>query len=205
MRSAWSRRDVLAATTAAVLVTGCSSSRGTDAPSTDAVAAPDRYDCDDVTRPDPDDPAAEDALDPVAYPSRPESLATDGIEFVTDFERAYRQNAVIDEYGDAARAFEFDRIDWELSVIEPARDADDDTEAATATDDGAVDPVLVAVVYDLSVETTVGEHDEWDVRVTYYVDDSVVLRARYAGIANEPTIDPDPRRDGEPVVCFGNT
>lgn len=198
MRSVWSRRALLAST-AAALVAGCSGSRdaNTDEPSPDAIVPAERYDCSDVDRPDPDELASEDgaALEPLAYPERPSSLASDGDGYVVEFERAYRRNALLEEYGDDARGFEFTATDWELTVVEP-----DDPEAG-ANGSREVDPVMVAVVYDLSTETTVGTYDEWDVRVTYYVDEHVVLRSRYDGIASGAAFDPDPRTTGDPVAC----
>ncbi|SEQ84292.1 hypothetical protein [Natrinema salaciae] len=202
-----SRRTLLAsvATTAAVATGGFEySSNGSGDSALESGTVPaDRYECRDVDRPEPDVPTDEDALEPREYPSRPaetgsgeestdrpSSLVRGANQFVTEFERAYRQNAFLERYGSVAQTFELRRTDARRAAIGSA---------------GNPDAVLVAIIYNVTTETqyaTTGARDEWDVRVTYYVDENVVLRARYGGIADEPVFDPDPRTQGVLVACF---
>ncbi|WP_226004963.1 hypothetical protein [Natrinema salinisoli] len=205
-----SRRALLAsvATTTAV-ATGGFESDPSDAPepSLESKALPpDRYDCSDVDRPEPDPPADEDALEPRPYPERPSetrleetnevsdrvpaSVPLYGTDrYVIDFERAYRRNAFVAQYGPIARRFEFRNTASRTVPIDSAAD-------------GAA--LLVVILYDVTTGTRQamgGSRNEWDVRVTYYVDENVVLRARYDGVAEELTFDPDPRRQGDLVAC----
>lgn len=62
----------------------------------------------------------------------------------------------------------------------------------------------MAILYDVTTRTRQvrGGRNEWDIRVSYYVDENVVLRARYDGVAEELTFDPDPRTQGDLVACF---
>ncbi|QLG50003.1 hypothetical protein [Natrinema halophilum] len=203
-----SRRAFLAsfATTAAVATGGFqrSASNG-EALSLDSGLVPaDRYECSAITRPTPLAPAAEDALEPRTYPTppaelisddnrgsidRPSSLQNSALEYATKFERAYRQNAFLTKYGSVTRFFALQRTASQTSLI-------DSSNAAHA--------VLVAIVYNLTKQTQQSPpSDEWDIRATYYFDDRIALRAQYDGIAEKPTLSPDPRRDGELVACFG--
>ncbi|WP_254762637.1 hypothetical protein [Natrinema marinum] len=204
-----SRRALVAsvATAAAVTAGGFEyGSSGADAPPLESGTVPDDwYDCSDVTRPAPDAPATEHALEPRAYPSPPSARRVDEnrrstdrsspsaptadvAEYVTAFERTYRLNAFIARYGGVTRTFDF-----RLGTRRTAS-------VGSETDGTAV---LVAIVYDLTTGTRQSPpSDEWDTRVTYYLDENVLLRARYAGIAEKPTLEPDPRRQGKPVACF---
>ncbi|WP_408959891.1 hypothetical protein [Natrinema sp. 74] len=163
------------------------------------------YECNEVTRPDPDAPSDENALEPRTYPSPPSSLldgesggSTDRSspsgntasagEYVTAFEQVYRRNAFVARYGGVTRTFEF-RLDARRT-----------SPVGSDTDPAAV---LVALVYDLTTETRRSPpNDEWDIRVTYYLDENVLLRAQYEGIADKPSVTPDPRRQGDLVACF---
>ena len=204
-----SRRTVLASVVTTTTVTA----GGLGYTSDDAIGAslgsrtvpPDRYECRAVSRPEPDPPDDDEALEPRPYPSPPSAIRADEDressdtslsssvgydvgQFATEFERAYRQNAFLDRYGSVARTFDFRLANFRTAVI-------DSTAAA----------VLVAIRYDLSTSTrysTADGHDEWDVRVTYYVDRKFVLRARYHGIAEKLRFTPDPRTEGALVACF---
>lgn len=186
-----SRRSLLASVlplTAAIA--GCFDGRfaGSDAPAESGIVATDAYDCDDVDRPDPSMPSDGEALEPADYPEPPASVLEGADSYVREFEEAYRRNTFLAEYGPETREFGFR---FETRQVDHVA-SNDDREA-----------VLVAVVYHLSAETRQADRpDEWDTRVTYYVDDHVVLRDRYEGVAGDPSIDPDPRADGEPVACF---
>ncbi|MDF9747645.1 hypothetical protein [Natrinema salsiterrestre] len=188
-----SRRTLLAsvATTTAVATSGFESKP----------LPTDRYDCSDGDRPEPNSPADEDALEPRPYPDLssqtrleetnevsnrgPASVPLYGTDrYVIDFERAYRRNAFVAQYGSTARRFEFRK-----------------TASRTVPIDSAADwaALLVALLYDVRTGTrqAIGRsRNEWGVRATYYVDENVVLRARYDGVAEELAFDPDPRIAG---------
>lgn len=166
---------------------GCSTNWFSDPEtSTSSTSVPtEDYDCADVSRPTADVPSAAGAPEPLAYPPRSAVQSTDAVEYVTEFERAYRQNEFLGRHGIQAREFE-------LSVADSRR---------SSTDSDA-DAVVVSLVYHLQTVTAQTTHNEWNVRVTYYVDDDIALRAKYDGIATEPTFDPDPRDGGELVACL---
>lgn len=187
-----SRRALLAsvATSAAVATGGFESpSNEMNAPSLESGTVPtDWYECSDVTRPEPDASDDEDTIEPREYPSLPLSLRDGAAQYATDFERAYRQNAFLVRYGSTTRTFELRRNDQRTETV-------GSTEKTNA--------VLVAIVYDLATGTRhAPQSDEWDTRVTYYVGENIVLRAKYDGIARKPTFEPDPRVHGDLVACF---
>ncbi|WP_137290979.1 hypothetical protein [Natronorubrum halophilum] len=191
MRALHSRRGLLiSAIPFAVALTGCSESQQTsdDEPSEPELLSADAYDCTDVERPDPDPPSVDDALEPAAYPSPPDSLPAGAGEYAITFEEAYRKNAFLEEYGSETQAFDFQFQTRQMTELESADDRN-----------GA----LVSIVYNMSASTQQGAtSEEWDTRVTYYLDENIVLRARYNGIADGPSFEPDPRTAGEPVACF---
>lgn len=184
-----SRRSFLvSATTGIALTAGCSGNWFVDpdeSASTSDSPTTEEYDCDDVSRPPADTTTADGALDPIDYPSRPTSLATGATQYATEFEQAYRRNALLEQYGDQSRVFEFSLADSQTSSVE--------------SDESAA---LASIVYDLTTGTDHTTHTEWDVRTTYYVTDDAVLRAQYDGFADDPTFDPDPRDSGELVACY---
>ncbi len=188
-----SRRGLLVsvATTLAVTTGGFEhTAGGSTGPPLDSGTVPaDWFACDDVSRPDPDPPDGS-TLEPRPYPSSQPSLDADVVEYVTAFERAYRHNAFLDRYGTAARSVDLRRTDGRASAVGAPSNPD---------------AVVAAIRYDLTTETGrsgVEPRDRWDVRVVYYVDENVVLRARYHGVAEELRFEPDPRRQGKLVACF---
>lgn len=203
-----SRRTLLAsvATSVAVATGGFEYvSNAANTPPLDSGTVPaDWYDCDSITRPEPDAPADDDALEPRPYPEpptatdaggsrsdrSPPSLVDEAVEYTTEFERAYRQNAFLARYRSATRTFELRRKDSRTAAIGSSTNAE---------------AVMVAILYDLTTGTqqsATGPRDEWDIRVTYYVDANVALRARYGGVADTLALEPDPRTRGELVACF---
>lgn len=204
-----SRRTLLAsiATTAAVGTGGfeydSSGVAGTNLE--DGIVPADHYECSDVDRPEPDPTTDEDALEPRAYPSPPwetsageasdsapeaSSLVYGASRYVTAFERAYRRNAFLDRYQSATRTFDLQRAAYRTVPIE----SETNREA-----------VLVALRYNVTMGTqpnAVTPRDEWDIRVTYYLDERLLLRARYNGVTKGLAVDPDPRTHGTLVACF---
>lgn len=159
-----------------------------DDPLDSGVVPADTFDCDDVDRPEPTPPARDDALEPALYPPPPNPLLESVGEYVREFEAAYQQNDFLAEYGSETDGFDFDLGERETKPV----DAESDRDAK-----------LVSLVYDLTTETRGNpEESERSVRVTYYVDEHIVLRARYSGFADGPSFDPDPRSEGDPVACF---
>lgn len=190
MRRPRSRRALLASVASLSLgIAGCSEGNlaGSDEPLDSGVVSADEFDCTDVERPEPEAPDREGALEPAPYPDPPDSLeAAD--EYVREFEEAYRRNAFIEDYGSEAAGFDFEFDTRQTDEVE----SDAEREA-----------VLVSVVYHLTTETRqTAPTSEQYIRVTYYVDENIALRARYSGIAEGPAFDPDPRDAGEPVACF---
>lgn len=152
------------------------------------VVPADRFDCDDVDRPEPTPPARDDALEPALYPTPPNPLLESVDDYVREFEAAYRQNAFLAEYGSETDGFDFDLEERETKSVDTESDRD---------------AKLVSLVYDLTTKTRGNpEESERSIRVTYYVDEGIVLRARYSGFADGPSFDPDPRSEGDPVACF---
>lgn len=213
-----SRRALLAsvATTAAATTGGFEYPAGGTSRSSlrFEIVPADRYECDAVDRPEPEPTADDDALDPRAYPAPPSATGTDEnrtpsawsssapspspgasssspttvSQYVVDFERAYRQNAFLVRFGSMAGTVDLRLTDRRLSTV-------------TTGDERTA--VLVALCYDLTTGTRQSAPTtEWDIRVTYYVDERIVLRAQYDGLAQEPAFDPDPRTQGELVACF---
>lgn len=194
MRAPRSRRALLTTLPLiSVACAGCFDGRPTSAgDDTNAnVVASDEYDCDDVERPstEPLEERDERTLEPVDYPDPPGDLLETVDQFVREFEEAYRRNGFLEEYGAAMRSFDFQYRTTRVKAAESAPDRD---------------AALVAVVYDLSIETVQDDQREWDTRVVYYVDDTVVLRARYRGIdaGGQPEFRPDPRHAGTAVDCL---
>ncbi|SIS15186.1 hypothetical protein [Natronorubrum thiooxidans] len=187
MRQCRSRRALLtAAMPFAVAIAGCSEGQHTskENPDDSGIVSTAAYDCADSDRPSPTLPDVE----PEPYPSPPASMSDGAGQYVLEFERAYRRNAFLEAYGSETQTFDFQFRARQLDDI----GSDSDQEA-----------VLVSIVYDLTTATQgVPASTERDTRVTYYVDENVVLRARYNGLANEPAFEPDPRDAGNPVVCF---
>ena len=161
---------------------------GSDESLDSGVVPAETFDCDDVDRPNPTPPARDGALEPATYPTPPNPLLEAADEYVREFEAAYRRNAFIEDYGSETDGFDFE--------FEARRTNEVDSESDH-------DAVLVSIVYNLSTETR-GNDDtpERYTRVTYYVDENIVLRARYDGIADGPSFEPDPRSAGDPVACF---
>lgn len=198
-----SRRRTLALTgTALISLAGClgdplaGSSDG-------ARTTPPEYDCATADRPEPDELDADSsdtestdedagAVEPTAYPTRPASLSDDeeAAEYVQAYERAYRRNALVERWGDDLT----EQSTW----IEGVRTYD-------APEGAAV--VRVQYTYSETVEESDGTEiigDSPTVYASYYVDDSVVIRAVDTGLRDdERALDPDPWETGEPLECFG--
>lgn len=158
-----------------------------DAPPDSGVVSADAFDCDDVERPDPSTPDRDGALEPATYPDPPAPSAETVDEFVREFEAAYRRNAFIETYAEEAVGFDFEFDSQRTNEVES---------------ESGRDAVLVSIVYHLTTETRPSNSSsEQYTRVTYYIDENIVLRAAYEGVADSPSFDPDPRTEGEPVAC----
>ncbi|ELZ07020.1 hypothetical protein [Natrialba aegyptia] len=234
MRPPRSRRSLLATVAAIVPFTAGCSEAWFDDPETPAetstTVTPESYDCTDLSRPAPrpeatssastfEDGSAEQSLEPLEYPSTlPDAETTTGAatQYAIEFEQAYRQNALLVEYGDQTRTFDLSVTDRQSSPVgadgetngnvteanaaETEEPATNETGSATGSGSNGT---LVSLVYNLTTETTDGNNTKWGVRAVYYVGE-VVLRAVYDGIANDPTFDPDPREraHSELVACL---
>lgn len=191
MRTPRSRRALLiSAVPIAMSIAGCFETGETKTAKepNSGVGLSDEYDCTDVERPEPAAPARDDALEPATYPDPPDPLLDEVEQYALEFERAYRRNDVLESYGSESGTFEFEFRSRRMTTVES---------------ESANDAALVAIVYNVTVGTRQTTHPpERDTRVTYYVDESIALRARYTGLANDPEFDPDPREVGDPVACF---
>lgn len=153
---------------------------------------PPEYDCETADRPEPDAPDAseEEAVEPLSYPDPLDSFDDDTttIEYVEAYERAYRRNTLVAEWGAQL-------IQFSMGI------------EGTKRFDSPVDAALVRIQYHYSetVEqsdgTVVG--DSPTIFVTYYLDQSVVIRAESSDRPEDlDALDPDPWLAGNPVECF---
>ena len=202
-----SRRTFLSSVTAAVTVTTGGFERGSTTTDTSPLesetVAPDWYECTSVVRPEPTVPDDDDTLVPNPYPARPSafgpagvhdrpigsSLRDETVAYVTEFERVYRRNDFLVRYGATARTFEFRRTGYRTRSLGSSSNP----------------AIMVAIRYDLRLGTqqsATGPRDQWGIHTVYYVDEHVVLRARYDGVADDLSFEPDPRTHGELVACF---
>jgi len=203
-----SRRALLASVAAVAVVTGGFKhiSNATDTPPLESeTVSPDWYECSSVTRPDPPAPTDDETLAPKQYPTPPSaigpattrnrsndspSLGDESITYVTEFERAYRQNEFLARYGATTRTFELRRTGYRTRVLGSSSNP----------------AIMVAIRYNLRLGTqqsATDPRDQWGVHTVYYVDEHIVLRAQYNGVADELSFEPDPRTHGELVACFG--
>lgn len=155
---------------------------------------PPEYDCSVARRPPPPtDSDEENPSENVSYPQRPASLSdtTAVIEYVKQYERAYRRNALRAKYGEKL-------VDVGYSVNEEW------------THEAPKGAAVVRLLYFYSfkysehAETPVEVHgDSGPTYVSYYIDGSVVIRAVDSGFhEDESELDPDPWEEGTPVDCF---
>lgn len=154
--------------------------------------SPPEYECAAADRPttSPTESDGSTAPEMGAYPQRPASLSNDTavIEYVTQYERAYRWNTEHDRYGDAF-------VDVGLRVNE---------EWTHEAPEGAA-VVRLEYTYWSSYEEADGSTPHYDsptIYVSYYVDETVVIRAVDEGHQEADTdLDPDPWVSGTPVEC----
>lgn len=161
-----------------------------DTPTPDR-SEPPAYDCANASRPEPDPPDDEEAVQPVEYPEQPDSLADEEevFEYVEAYEEAYLQNELVEEYGDGL-------VEHSLMM--------EDSRRFEAPDD----------VWIIRVQYTHGETieeetegliyaDSATISVTYYVDESVVIRAETDEyLEDEDEFKPNPWERGTLVECF---
>lgn len=209
MRPPQTRRAVLSALGSAlpVALAGClAGTPGDDASPTDDAAQTDdstgdgsargrpEVDCERASRP-PETPIgdAETPTDASQYPERPESLSDDSTveTYLTTYERAYRRNALADQYGD------------ELTTAGVPLGA---TRHFDSREGSAVVRVRYQYYYEYSSdpETTAVVHaDSATTYATYYLDDRVLVRAEASGMLDdESVLRPDPWDSGAVVECW---
>lgn len=150
------------------------------------------YDCDEARR--PPEPSSDDdppgGIERFVYPDRPESITDDSavLSYVEDYERAYRLNDIYRKYRDRLGNAALDIRD-----VRPFE----------APEGAAI--VRLEYLYSHRVERSRGTeyYDSPTVYVSYYVDESAVVRA--AGTGNqegEAELDPNPLDVRSPVECF---
>lgn len=180
------RRRVLALVATAPLLAGCNSASTTGEDSLlGERERPSPSDLQTATRPpatEPPDPM-EDTVSPLSYPDRPTSYTTESVAaFVEEYERAYRRNGLLADHGRSLIA-QMSAFHW--------------THTLAADDDAGVGRAQYA--YSESVEQADGVvvGDSPILAVTYYVDDSVVVRAQDTGEReNRDVLEPDPWETG---------
>lgn len=186
------RRTLLAlgGSTLSLSVAGCLDVLGSGSSGTQAEPLPDApdVDCSEASRPQPGPQDGEDLVQPVDYPGRPPEQLDDGsaIEYVQQFEEAYRTNEQIAEMDRLQRV--------SVSVAE--------TQTFDAPEGAAV--VRLHTHYSgTSGRSAYIQYDNWDVMVTYYVDQALVVRTEtHRSNIDTAELDPDPWESGEPVACF---
>ena len=176
---------LLAGTGPSFMASGCLSIR----PSSDSdEVEPPEPDCDEASRPEPDDPGpdTEDALGPTTYPEKPTSFDDDTLlEYAEAYERAYRRNTLVEQFGDRLR--DYDLIVRDIRVEEEG--------------EGAV--VRIEYTFSETYEdagsdaTLIGDSGKV---VAYYVDESVLVRAETDRSQNDSG--PDPLAQGTVLECF---
>lgn len=207
MRPPQTRRALLATLGAAVpaALAGCLAGTPGDDGSTDDTAQTDdstgdgtprgrpEVDCTRAARP-PETAIgdAETPSDNSRYPERPESLSDESAveTYLTAYERAYRRNALAEQYGD------------ELTTAGVPLGS---TQWFDSREGSAVVRVRYQYYYEYSSdpETTAVVHaDSATTYATYYLDDRVLVRAEASGMLDdESALRPDPW-GGEPVECW---
>lgn len=173
------RRRFLAAA-AGGLLAGCSSQSTEGETLLERPIPPPREDLDTAPRPPAEAPpdARDDTVDPRQYPSKPTEYDEATLEnFVESHEKAYRRNAVLDRWGGDVVQMSFNRF-WTATL---------------ATKDGAG---VGKCEYKYSYLEDDGEGPKvasdstfWE--VSYYVDDSTIVRAE-ATSHDERTTDLSP-------------
>ena len=149
-------------------------------------------DCSESSRPQPESQGGEEVVQPVDYPGRPPEQLDDesAVEYVQQFEEAYRTNEQIAEVDRLQRV--------SVSIVE--------TRTFDAPDEAAV--VRLHTHYSGNAAGIENEQpsmnfDSWDVMVSYYLDQALVVRTEtHRSVVDIAELDPDPWESGEPVACF---
>lgn len=191
------RRRVLAVLAPALLLAGCNS-ESADGPTGESTTtngertvldereppSPERLPS--AVRPAAEEPpnASDDTVAPIGYPERPESYTDESVgAFVESYERAYRRNGLLAEYG-GSLIDQGTAVDWVRTL-----------DATTTAGVGQLQYRYSATI-DEGEEIVVS--DSPTVVATYYVDDSVVARAEATGRRERrDVLDPDPWEAGE--------
>jgi hypothetical protein len=176
---------LLSTVAAAPFLAGCSTISSSGDSVLEKREPPSRDELSTESRPPAEEPAdaTDETVSPRAYPTKPPSYGDDATrQFVESYERAYRRNDLLGRRGSAlvTQGFSFD---WSETIA-----ADEEAGVGRCqyrydetTEDG--DGVIVG-----DSPTTV---------VTYYVDDSMLVRTEATGEADErDELDPDPWRTG---------
>lgn len=157
----------------------------TDVPTASpTITGPEPPGCDDPDRPEPG--SGSEVVEPASYPNEPPSLADDEAvaAYVRAYEEAYRRNDLIEQHGNELR-------DVQIGVGEPRfYESPPGSRIARTT-----------YTYGYTVGSTIA--DSPNTHVSYYVDNSVVVRAEHVGVLDdEGELEPDPLVDGEVLECF---
>jgi hypothetical protein len=154
--------------------------------------SPPEYDCGEASRPTLTDDARARGHEPLDYPDGPPPLGEDQtvVEYVTQYERALVQRRVRNDAPERVTAFGLNG----------------GTRTYAAPADAALVRFRYTYYYEYEAAGNRSVHADSPTNyATYYVDESVVVRAEREGFlddADEEKLIPDPWEDGEPIECF---
>jgi len=176
---------LLSAVAVVPLFAGCSAPSLSDDSVLEKRDPPSRDELSTEPRPPAEEPAdaTDETVSPRAYPTKPPSYEDGAVrQFAESYERAYRRNDLLGRRGSALvrQGFSFD---WSETI---------------AADEGA-GVGRCQYRYDETIDDGDGVivGDSPTTVVTYYVDDSMLVRAEATGEADErDELDPDPWRTG---------
>jgi hypothetical protein len=149
-------------------------------------------DCDYADRPPspPQDADPPGDVERYIYPDRPDSLSSESTvrTYVRLYERAHRLNALRREYESSLTYVTFrDRTTWVHEAPERA----------------AIGRVKYTYSYRHETDGEPIASDSVVIYASYYIDDSMVLRAVEEGDRmDDSELNPDPVETGQPVECF---
>lgn len=179
------RRQFLSLTLATPLFSGCVANSPPEETILGKPIPPSRDTLETTQRPPAEEPpnATQETVSPQLYPTRPSTYDDESVnKFVAPHERAYRCNSLLDRYG--SKLVSFDTMwDW----------------TSTLATNGDVGVGRCQYTYSETVDdedgTVIG--DSPTIVVTYYVDDSMIVRAEDSGtVERRDELTPDPWETG---------
>lgn len=179
----------LAVAATASTVAGCSTSQSSESNGVlDSREPPAHDDLLSKPRPPAEEPidATEDTVPALHYPTKPTSYTSQSVRsYVENHERAYRRNEVLGKYGAGLVAHRFD-VDWTVALDTSEKAGVGRCQYSYTTTERSDSDGAAPVVGDSPTYV-----------VTYYVDDSEVVRAEGTGpTESRGELAPDPWESG---------